>query len=508
MARKDPAALRDEAAVAVERGKFARAAEIYGELEALDPSSPTWPKRIGEVCRKAGNMTGAIIAFERAADRFINAGFLVQAIAVCKLILQIDPQHSATVNKLASLSGPPSKPATTARKPPTASAPPTIAAALVAHAQSSAAIVVSSPPREDVVRTRPKVTLTPGAALETLEISTLVPNSRKVLDEDGQDSGVMIIPIDDIVEIELEADHAERSGIELAIDELELVPVDPDLPEPMGIDPEARTALSNTPLFAKLPPTSLEDLIPRIGMEDYKPGDLVFKEGDAGATLYVISEGEVVVETGGRELARLGPSAFFGEIALVTELPRSATVRCVTNVELLSITRDVLREASAVEPAIVNVVLQFLRDRLVDRLAHTGELFRGFTEGERTALTKRFELVEVARDATLITQDKRADGLYVMLAGKVTVKKTGEATPLATLTSGDVFGEMSLLSGGGSVANVCAITRVLALRMPSRVFHEVIMTHPQVLEYLGELAARRTPATPTDGVVDLHLDLL
>ncbi|MCX5741777.1 MAG: cyclic nucleotide-binding domain-containing protein, partial [Proteobacteria bacterium] len=286
-----------------------------------------------------------------------------------------------------------------------------------------------------------------------------------------------------------------------------------------ALDPEARAALASTPLFAKLPPKALEDLIPRIGMLRLEPGEFVFREGEAGAALYIISEGEVTVETAGRELARLGPSAFFGEIALVTELPRSATVRAATRVELLSIDRDVLRAASAAGPEIVNVVLGVLRDRLIDRLARTSDLFWSFSDAERSSLAKRFELVEVARGTSLVVQDHRADGLYVMLAGRVEVRRSGDAAPLAELGSGDVFGEMSLLSGGGSVADVRAISRVLALRMKARVFQEVIMTHPQVLEYLGALAdARQAQASGGDasvvgvvgvvGVVDLHLDLL
>ena len=51
-------------------------------------------------------------------------------------------------------------------------------------------------------------------------------------------------------------------------------------------------------------------------------------------------------------------------------------------------------------------------------------------------------------------------------------------------------------------------TRVLALRMPARTFTEVIMTHPQVLAYLGELADRRAPRKETGDYLDLHVDLL
>ncbi|MCX5741667.1 MAG: hypothetical protein NT062_04105, partial [Proteobacteria bacterium] len=164
MARKDPSALRDEAAQAVERGKLPRALELYAELEAGDPTSPTWPKRIGEVARKAGNPAAAIVAFDRAVDKFVKAGFLVQAIAVCKLILQIDPAHSATVGKLAELGGapPPMKPI----PPPPRALPPRT-------------LVVAPPPPKGVAPTtpagpRPGIALSQGGALDSLDLGAVV----------------------------------------------------------------------------------------------------------------------------------------------------------------------------------------------------------------------------------------------------------------------------------------------------------------------------------------------
>jgi len=270
--------------------------------------------------------------------------------------------------------------------------------------------------------------------------------------------------------------------------------------------PAARRALRETPLFADVSPQMLERLIARMRLVELSPGDELMHEGDTGRELFVISEGEVVVETAGTELARLGPGAFVGEIALVTDLPRSATIRAATRVELLEIDRDVVRDAAVDHPEIVTVLLRFVRDRLIDRITRTSELFQPFTAAERRALSHRFELVEVVPDAVMITQGEPTDGLYLVVAGKVEVRRDGEA-PLATLTTGDVFGELSLLGGGGSTANVRSVTRVLALRMPATTFREVIMTHPQVLAYLAELADRRTrPAQPA--FVDLHLDML
>jgi cAMP-dependent protein kinase regulator len=266
-----------------------------------------------------------------------------------------------------------------------------------------------------------------------------------------------------------------------------------------------------TPLLADLPPRALESLVARLSLIELAAGDVLFREGDPGACLYIVSEGEVVVETAAAgELAWLGPGSFFGEIALVTELPRSATIRAgLAPALLLAIDRDVVRERLADHPAVFGTIRRFVRDRLVAKVTRTSELFLPFDDAERVALTRRFELVEVAAGTSLITQGARADGLYVTLAGKVEVWRDGHPDVVAVLGAGEVFGEISLLAGGGSIAHCRAATRVLALRMPVATFQEVIMTHPQVLQYVGDLAARRSEPTDVEGdFVDLHLDLL
>jgi len=497
MARKDVSKLRDDAAKAVERGKLDRAIELYAELEEAEPKQPTWPKRIGETYRRAGDIARAVVAFERAAEKYVLEGFLVQAIAVCKLILQIEPAHSKAQARLAELLPARTRRPTT-RPAPVAAAPPLPVSVTIATPPST-----PRPPPEPslpviIVDPAPRIEIPPGSGLDAIDFSTLIPNVKPLLRDNGTLSGVNILPLPDGEHLELSLDDAEISVVD-------------------GTPgPAARRALLTTPLFPEVAPAALDKLIARMSLVELAPDQVLFREGETGHALFVISEGEVAVESAtvagppgahGGELARLGPSAFFGEIALVTDLPRSATIRAVTRVELLAIDRELLREALAEHPEILTVLLRFVRDRLIDRITRTSELFRPFTADERRELSTRFELVEVVPDAMLITQGERADGLYLVVAGKVEVQRTGEGV-LATLGSGDVFGELSLLGNTGSTANVRSVNRVLALRMPASTFQEVIMTHPQVLAYLGELAERRAPRADDEEFVDLHLDLL
>lgn len=362
-----------------------------------------------------------------------------------------------------------------------------------------------------------------------MALSTVMPGTQHLVDADGRPSGIHVIPLPEDDELELSLDDAEvevdvdlagdpagghahaHDAIDAAIASADLeLELPPPPPRAAATDREARMALLQTPLLAGLPPRVLEALIHKITLLDLAPGAVLFAEGDRSTSLYIVSEGEVVVEArASGELARLGPGAFFGEVSLLTDLPRSATIRAAGPVELLVIDREVIRGLVADHPAVLGVLLRFIRDRLVAQVTRTSALFQPFADPERAELSSQFELVEVDGGAPLIVQGQRADGLYVMLAGRVEVWRDGEATPVATLGPGEVFGEMSLLGGGGSTAHVRAATRVLALRMPARTFHAVIMTHPPVLEYVGTLAEQRAPAAAGgDDLVDLRLDLL
>ena len=114
-----------------------------------------------------------------------------------------------------------------------------------------------------------------------------------------------------------------------------------------GLDRKLRVATDWT-LDLVLPPDIVQLKTDKpVGMrrEHFEPGEIVFCEGDRGDWLYVVVDGEVEVlkavpGRGETLLRRLGPGECFGEIALVSDRARSATVRTVTGVNLLAVDRE------------------------------------------------------------------------------------------------------------------------------------------------------------------------
>jgi MFS family permease len=91
-------------------------------------------------------------------------------------------------------------------------------------------------------------------------------------------------------------------------------------------DPADVALLRGTPIFEPLGPASIERVARNLVSIEVDPGTVVIREGDPGDRFYVIEDGEVEVSRHGEALAKLGPGDFFGEIALLRNVPRTATV--------------------------------------------------------------------------------------------------------------------------------------------------------------------------------------
>jgi len=109
----------------------------------------------------------------------------------------------------------------------------------------------------------------------------------------------------------------------------------------IGMAPEdALELLRATPLFRPLPTPIVEELASKLVLVTTSTGEQVIREGDAGDRFYLIGSGEVDVSTDGQPVGRLGPGDYFGEIALLRDVPRTATVEAKSETRLYALERD------------------------------------------------------------------------------------------------------------------------------------------------------------------------
>ena len=124
--------------------------------------------------------------------------------------------------------------------------------------------------------------------------------------------------------------------------------------------------LGRVPLFQGLEKRELEDICRTVHERTFQPGETVATEGQGGVGFFVIQDGEAKVTIGGEEVRRLGPGDYFGEIALITEGARTATVTAESELRCYGLTPWEFRPLVQSNASIAWKILQALA-RQVDQ---------------------------------------------------------------------------------------------------------------------------------------------
>jgi CRP-like cAMP-binding protein len=126
--------------------------------------------------------------------------------------------------------------------------------------------------------------------------------------------------------------------------------------------------LKGVPLFSKLDKKGLQAVALIADELDLPAGRELATEGDRGREFFVLLKGEAEVTKGGQSIATMKEGDFFGEIALVTKMPRTATVTAKTNVDVLVITERAFDNLVKHMPEIGRGVAEALMERLAPEL--------------------------------------------------------------------------------------------------------------------------------------------
>jgi CRP-like cAMP-binding protein len=266
------------------------------------------------------------------------------------------------------------------------------------------------------------------------------------------------------------------------------------------------------PLFSDMSREVFVSLVEKLGYLKVPADHHVVREGDEGKSLFILLQGEVLVSKGEgaerRELARLGAGTLFGELALITSKPRSASVVTTGVSELFEIERKNVDEVAAKHPSITEDLVKFARRRLLMNLMATSKIFAPFDDSQRLQILKAFQSKIVPKGTVLIQDGKEPDALYLVLEGEVEVSKIDEAgdkVVLSYLREGEVFGEIGLLEQRLTTATVTAAEQSVLLYLDENRFTDFVRSHPQIEQYLSGLSAWRieetSQAMSADGVI-------
>jgi CRP-like cAMP-binding protein/DNA-binding SARP family transcriptional activator len=458
MGRETITKMKAEAAELVVRGKLDDALKLYRKVVQLDPQdTKTWV-RIGDLYRKLGRKDQAVEIYAKGARAFALSGQLMQAISVCKMILELAPKHEETQRLLAELYSKREEEQKRGEIPGVRGASPDLLKLLKKK---------ESPP--------------PPPEVKIEEVQAPAPPPRPSFES-----------------LELD-EEAELDALFSQIMNQEEVVV--DLPEE-GSEEEILNRLPRIPLFSSLTREEFLEVLEKIQLLRFDVGDRIIREGEPGDAFYIIARGSARVtkkDPQGREieLSIIREGEFFGEFAFFSRSYRHASVTVTEEMEALKITWEDLEEILARYPRLKGVLIEFYRERLIGTLLAISPLFQPLPPQTRRELLERFEPMEVEPGTVIIRQGEEGKGLYVIASGEIAVslRSGGKPIELARLKEGEFFGEISLLTDQPTTANCIAVKPSLLFWLKREVFQELIVTYPPVVEVLSRFAEERMRVT-------------
>jgi cAMP-dependent protein kinase regulator len=226
-----------------------------------------------------------------------------------------------------------------------------------------------------------------------------------------------------------------------------------------------RDAVAHNFLFSHLDDEQSDQVLGALQERKVPAKDVrVIVQGDAGDYFYVVEQGEFdiyVSKTGkveagadglGNKVATNGPGTSFGELALMYNAPRAATVVSTEPSVLWQLDRITFRR--------ILMDSAFQRRRMYESFLEEVKLFKGLTAYERSKIADALETVKYPANTAIIKEGDVGDRFFILESGEAEATKRGESKRLTTYGKGDYFGELALLEDKPRAASVTSTTEV------------------------------------------------
>ncbi|XP_076317898.1 cGMP-dependent protein kinase 1-like isoform X1 [Tachypleus tridentatus] len=213
-----------------------------------------------------------------------------------------------------------------------------------------------------------------------------------------------------------------------------------------------KNAILDNDFMKNLEPVQIKEITDCMYPVEYAQDSLIIKEGEVGSVVFVMEEGKVEVTKEGKFLCSLGPGKVFGELAILYNCTRTATVKAVNDCRLWAIERQCFQTI-------------MMRTGLVRQAEHTDFLksvptFRKLNEETLIKIADVLEETTYSKGDYIIRQGAHGDTFFIISKGKVkvTIKvpELEEEKYIRTLYRGDFFGEKALQGEDVRTANIIA----------------------------------------------------
>ncbi|KAG9692106.1 camp-dependent protein kinase regulatory subunit, partial [Aureobasidium melanogenum] len=253
-------------------------------------------------------------------------------------------------------------------------------------------------------------------------------------------------------------------------------PTYPKTQEQLG---RLRAAVSRNFLFSHLDDEQTEQVLGALQERKIPSKDIkVIAQGDVGDYFYVVETGSFdiyVSPTGkiepgvngmGNKVASCGPGTSFGELALMYNAPRAATVNSTEPSVIWQLDRITFRR--------ILMDSAFQRRRMYESFLDSVPLLNTLTPYERSKIADALETQKMPAGSTIIREGDVGDHFYMLESGTAAVYKSGVEQSLKTYNKGDYFGELALLDDKPRAASVVAETEIKVAMLGKNGFQRLL----------------------------------
>jgi CRP-like cAMP-binding protein len=236
--------------------------------------------------------------------------------------------------------------------------------------------------------------------------------------------------------------------------------------------------LKEIPLFAELSESELKRLCTYLKLVKFGPQSNIIVQGEMGDAFYLIVSGLVAIEvedgTGrSRIVDFLMTGHSFGEIALIENVPRTATARSISPVNLFVLHRKYFNEFVRDLAGGTERITDFIR---TSKLLMASPLFSSLPPSRMRAVIARFQTASYGTGDVVFGQGDPGDRVYMVKEGQVEVRRIEEGKTVFTKTlgRGDWFGEIALVKNMPRTATVRSMSQTTLLSLSKKDFYDTM----------------------------------
>ncbi|VFV33975.1 cgmp-dependent protein kinase 2 [Lynx pardinus] len=240
-------------------------------------------------------------------------------------------------------------------------------------------------------------------------------------------------------------------------------------------------ALNRNQFLKRLDPQQIKDMVECMYGRNYQQGSYIIKQGEPGNHIFVLAEGRLEVFQGERLLSSIPMWTTFGELAILYNCTRTASVKAITNVKTWALDREVFQN-------IMRRTAQ-ARDEQYRNFLRSVSLLKNLPEDKLTKIIDCLEVEYYDKGDYIIREGEEGSTFFILAKGKVKVTQSTEGHDqpqlIKTLQKGEYFGEKALISEDVRSANIIAEENdVACLVIDRETFNQTVGTFEELQKYL------------------------